>query len=107
MLSEAGAYGQDIPEQGEPELLLGAGHKIIRSALGRPKKDEIRNKKQDYIDEAERIEVKRRFSLAKRKCGMGLIMTRLSETVRHTIALSLIVLNLRKVLCAFFDMLAV
>ena len=38
-------------------------------ALGRPKKDEIRDKKQDYIDEAERVEVERKFSLAKRKCG--------------------------------------
>ena len=29
-------------------------------ALGRPKKDEIRDKKQDYIDEAERVKVEPR-----------------------------------------------
>lgn len=81
------------------------GIRLSGPALGRPKKDEIRDKKQDYIDEAERIEVERKFSLAKRKCGIGLIMTKLSETVKHTIALSIIVLNLRKVLCAFFNML--
>ena len=74
-------------------------------ALGRPKKDEIRNKRQDYIDEGERIEVERKFSLAKRKCGMGMIMTKLPETGMHSIAMSIIILNLRKVLCAFFDLL--
>ena len=42
-------------------------------ALGRPKKDAEIDKKQNYIDECERIEVERKFSLAKRKCGMGMI----------------------------------
>jgi len=37
-------------------------------ALGRPQKDEIRNKTQDFLDECEWVE--RRFSLAKRKCGL-------------------------------------
>lgn len=66
-------------------------------ALGRPKKDESRDKKQDYRDECERVEVERRFSLAKRKCGMGLIMTKLEETISHSIAMSVLVLNLRKI----------
>ena len=66
-------------------------------ALGRPKKDEIRNKKQDYIDEAERVEVERKFSLAKHKCGMGLIVTRLKETTCHCLAMSVLLLNLRKI----------
>ena len=66
-------------------------------ALGRPKKDEIRDKKQDYIDEAERVEVERKFSLAKRKCGIGLIMTRLKETTCHCLAMSVLLLNLRKI----------
>jgi len=74
-------------------------------ALGRPKKDEVRNKRQDYIDENERIEVERKFSLAKRKCGMGMIMTKLPETAMHSIAMSIIILNLRKVLYTFFDLL--
>ena len=65
-------------------------------ALGRPKKDEIRNKKQDYIDETERIEIERKFSLAKRKCGIGLIVTRLEETTCHCLAMSILLLNLRK-----------
>ncbi|NLX92959.1 MAG: IS5 family transposase [Clostridiales bacterium] len=73
-------------------------------ALGRPKKGEVRNKRQDYIDEGERIEVERKFSLAKRKCGMGMIMTKLPETAMHSIAMSIITLNLRKVLFALFDL---
>lgn len=66
-------------------------------ALGRPKKDEIRDKKQDYIDESERVEVERKFSLAKRKCGIGLIVTRLQETTCHCLAMSVLLLNLRKI----------
>ena len=81
------------------------GIRLSGPALGRPKKEELQNKKQDYIDEAERVEVERKFSLAKRKCGMGLIMTKLPETTRHSIAMSIVVLNLRKVLFPLFDML--
>ena len=66
-------------------------------ALGRPKKDEICDKKQDYIDESERVEVERKFSLAKRKCGIGLIVTRLKETTCHCLAMSVLLLNLRKI----------
>ena len=72
-------------------------------ALGRPKKDEIRDKKQDYIDEAERVEVERKFSLAKRKCGIGLIVTRLKETTCHCLAMSILLLNLRKIGKVLFD----
>lgn len=81
-------------------------------ALGRHKKGESRNKAQDYRDECERVEVERRFSLAKRKCGMGLVTAKLQETAAHVIAMSVLVLNLRKVqhallrllmcLCAIF-----
>jgi hypothetical protein len=66
-------------------------------ALGRPKKDGTHDKKRDYRDECERVEVERCFSLAKRKCGMGLIVTKLEETISHSIAMSVLVLNLRKI----------
>ena len=66
-------------------------------ALGRPKKDAVIDKKQNYIDECERIEVERKFSLAKRKCGMGMIVTRLKETTCHSIAMSVLLLNLRRI----------
>ena len=75
-------------------------------ALGRPKKnDDNRDKKQDYVDECERVEVERRFSLAKRKCGLGLIMTKLEETISHSIAMSIVVLNLRKIQHTFLQLL--
>lgn len=66
-------------------------------ALGRPKKVADIDKKQNYIDECERVEVERNFSLAKRKCGMGMIVTRLKETTCHSIAMSVLLLNLRKI----------
>jgi transposase, IS5 family len=71
--------------------------RLTGPALGRPRKDAQRDKKQDYQDECERVEVERKFSLAKRKCGLGLIMTKLEETVSHSIAMSVVVLNLRKI----------
>lgn len=73
------------------------GIRLSGPALGRPKKGEVRNKRQDYIDEAERIEVERKFSLAKSKCGLGLIVTRLEQTTCHCIAMSILLLNIRKI----------
>ena len=51
------------------------------------------------------MEVERRFSLAKRKCGMGLVTAKLRETVAHVIAMSVLVLNLRKIQRAFLYLL--
>lgn len=75
-----------------------AGHGIRLSgpALGRPKKVDVRNKKQDYQDQADRVEVERQFILVKRKCGLGMIATRLEETTCHCLAMSVLLLNLQK-----------
>ena len=70
-------------------------------ALGRPKKDEQADKKQNYKDECERIEVERRFSLAKRKCNLDLVSAKLKDTAFHCIAMSVVVLNIRKLLLSF------
>ena len=51
------------------------------------------------------MEVERRFSLAKRKCGIGLVTAKLRETAAHVIAMSVLVLNLRKIQCALLRML--
>lgn len=77
------------------------GIRLSGPALGRPKKGEDRNKAQDYRDECERVEVERKFSLGKRKCGMGLVTAKLEETAAHVVALSILLLNLRKIQCAF------
>ena len=81
------------------------GIRLTGPALGRPKKDELPDLKQNYIDECERVEVERRFSLAKRKCGMGLVTAKLQETDAHVIAMSVLVLNLRKIQCALLQVL--
>ena len=70
------------------------GIRLSGPALGRPKKNEIRDKEQDYRDECERVEVERRFSLSKRKCGVGLVTAKLQETAKHVIAMSILALNL-------------
>ena len=59
----------------------------------------------EYRDECERVEVERRFSLAKRKCSMGLITAKLWETAVHVIAMSVLVLNLRKIQCTLLGLL--
>ena len=80
------------------------GIRLSGPALGRPRKDEQRDKKQDYLDQCERVEVERRYSLAKRKCGLGLITTKLEDTICHSIAMSILVLNLRRIQCAVWDL---
>jgi len=73
------------------------GIRLSGPALGRPKKDEQRDRRQTYLDQNERIEVERRFSLAKRKCNLGKVNTKLEETIGFTIAMSVVLLNLRKI----------
>ncbi len=76
------------------------GIRLSGPALGRPKKNEIRDKEQDYKDECERVEVERRFGLSKQKCGMGLVTAKLQEAAEHVIAMSVLVLNQRRALSA-------
>ena len=77
----------------------GKEHKIrlLGPALGRPKKDATINKKQNYIDECDRVEMECKYSLAKCKCGMGMIVIRLKETTCHSLAMSVQLLNLRSI----------
>ena len=82
------------------------GIRLSGPAMGRPRKEEARDKAQDHLDECERVEVERRFSLAKRKCGMGLVRAKLRDTAAHVIAMSVLVLNLRKIQCALLRVFA-
>ena len=45
------------------------------------------------------------ISLAKRKCGIGLVTAKLRDTAAHVIAMSVPVLNLRKIQCALLRLL--
>ena len=77
------------------------GIRLSDPAPDRPKKDTFRDKAQDYRDECERVEAERKFSLGKRKCGIGLVTAKLEETAASVVALSILLLNLRKIQCAF------
>lgn len=79
------------------------GIRISGPALGRPKKDQRIDRNQEYIDAVNRIEVERRFSLAKRCYGLGLIKTKLDTTTRSSIALSIIAMNVDRL--ALFSLL--
>lgn len=71
------------------------GIRLSGPKLGRPNAETQKtDKKQEYQDNTDRIEVERRFSLAKRCYGLGMIRTKLKETQLTSIALSVFVANL-------------
>lgn len=78
------------------------GIRISGPALGRPKKDNKVDKKQEYLDNNDRIEVERAFSLAKRRYGLGLITAKLDTTTRSSIALSIIAMNVNRLTVVSF-----
>lgn len=67
--------------------------RLSGKALGRPKKTPAAVKKTEYQDNVNRIEVERKFSLAKRKFGLGLIRTKLENTTKSSILLAIIAMN--------------
>jgi IS5 family transposase len=73
------------------------GIRLSGPPLGRPPKSYDPDKRQEYQDSCERTEVERRFSLAKRKYGMGMLYTRLQETTMSGVALSILLMNLNKI----------
>ena len=79
------------------------GVRLSGPALGRPKKDASVNRKTEYNDAVDRIEVERGFSLAKRKFGLGCIMTKLDSTSRSSIALSIIAMNVHRLTAFSFS----
>jgi len=70
------------------------GIRLIGKPLGRPSKDKTLDKKQIRKDEIDRIEVERKFSLAKGSFGLGLIRTKLKETSETAIAIAILALNI-------------
>ncbi len=51
------------------------------------------DKKTEYKDNVDCIEVERKFSLAKRKFGLGLIHTKLEDTTKSSIMVAVIAMN--------------
>jgi len=72
------------------------GIRLSEKKLGRPKKDadSKAEKKIAYQDNTDRIEVERKFSLAKRKFGLGLLLTKREDTTKASIVLSIIAMNI-------------
>lgn len=83
------------------------GIRISGPALGRPKKDSKVDKKQEYVDNNDRIEVERAFSLAKRRYGLGLITAKLDTTTRSSIVLSIIAMNVNRLTVVSFTQILV
>lgn len=73
------------------------GIRLSGPKLGRPSETAKTDKKIEYQDNTDRIEVERTFSLSKRCYGLGLIRTKLEETSLTSIALSVFVTNLFKI----------
>ncbi len=83
------------------------GIRISEPALGRSRALSAEEKKQAYkglksLDNTDRIEVERGFSLAKRCYGLGLIKTRLDTTTRSSIALSILAMNVNYLAAVHF-----
>jgi hypothetical protein len=74
------------------------GIRLSGPALGRPKKGTIRDKKIKFQDNADRIAVERDFSLLKRCFSMDKIMMKLKETTLSSIGISVIAMNLSKLM---------
>ena len=70
--------------------------------LGRPKKNLGIDKETEHSDNVDRIEVERKFSLAKYKFGLGLLRTKLAITTKAAVVLSIIAMNLDRFVSALF-----
>ena len=73
------------------------GIRLSGPKLGRPGNEAKINKKQEYQDNTDRIEVERTFSLCKRCYGLECITAKLEKTQLSSIALSVFVMNLFKI----------
>lgn len=70
--------------------------RISGPALGRPKKDDTRDKKAEYIDLCDRNAVEGKFGEGKRAHGLNRIFAKLKETSECVINTAFLVLNLNK-----------
>jgi hypothetical protein len=78
------------------------GIRLSGPTLGCPSKNAIIDKKVEYQDNVDRIEVEQVFSLTKHSCGLGLVRTKLENTTLTAITLSIFTMNLFKVSLHYF-----
>ena len=78
------------------------GIRLSGPRLGRPKVVEVENDKvQAYRDNCERNMIESRNGIAKRRFGLGLIMSTLSSTAETEVSLNVLVMNVAHVLRVF------
>lgn len=77
------------------------GIRLSGLALGRPLKNAKTDKKTEYADNADRIAIEQVFALAKQKYVLGLITSKLDQTTRSSIALSVIAMNVDQIYRSF------
>ena len=76
------------------------GIRMSEPLLGRPGKDSSVRKEERriaYRDNTDRIAVERAFALAKHSYGLGLITARLDATTRNAIAMSVLAMNVDRI----------
>jgi len=78
------------------------GIRLSGKPLGRPKKNSKIDKKIEYQDNIDRIDIERKFSLAKHKFGLGLLCTKLAITTKASIVLSIIAMNVDRFVSDLF-----
>lgn len=76
------------------------GIRISGKRLGRPKQPTT-DKKTEYTDNTDRIEVERKFTFAKRKYGLGLLYTKLKNTTETSLILLVITINVDRLVAMF------
>ena len=75
------------------------GIRLSGPKLGRPSLTETsEDRRKAYQDNTDRIEVERSFSLCKRCFGLGLVTTKLEKTTAGSIGLSVLTMNLFRIL---------
>lgn len=83
------------------------GIRISGPRLGRPKRYEIEDKQQEYIDNGIRNAVEGKFGVGKIAYGLSRIMVKLKSTAETTIHMAFWAMNIVKLLCAFLRILLV
>ena len=75
------------------------GIRLSGPKLGRPSLTETsEDRRKAYQDNTDRIEIERSFSLCKRCFGLGLVTTKLEKTAAGSIGLSVLTMNLFRIL---------
>jgi len=97
-----GVYGSRENRQ----YLKEKGIRFSGKPLGRPKKEDednsVLSRKRHYQESCERNQVEGKFGEGKRCYGLGLVMAKTAETSESWIAMSILTLNIAKVMRQYF-----